>query len=272
MSLAQITDHTDRAVARLPSQFRESPVFVALMRAFAGPGQGVEDALWALLVLRDIINGTGATLDGIGDLVGQPRNGQLDDQYRRYILTRILVNRSTGVTRDLIRVTRAALAPETALRVQVDRQGIASAVVRVLEYVTPDVAADDLIAFLRDATKAGVRVLLETLVELEDTSFTFARAAFADGALTATDTEILVNSTAGFPTSGTLDVDIGLAEEEQVTYDGVTPTSFLNCSPLADDHDDRAVVSLAGAPGLGFGTTTDPDVGGALTEVRDGGA
>lgn len=61
-----------------------------------------------------------------------------------------------------------------------------------------------------------------------------------NGALNATDTSIIVFSTAGFQTAGTVTID-----SEQVTYTAITPTSLLGCTRGANST--TAASHLTGA-------------------------
>src|SRR4029077_229761 len=126
--------------------------------------------------------------------------------------------------------------------------------------------------FLNDAKTAGVHLILETQYVDDDHVWMFATAAFANGAISSGATSITVDSTAGFPSSGTLHVDEGLAGQDlAVTYNGITATSFLNTSGLAHNHVDRTCITLASGSGigLGMGDTSDPSVGGELESARD---
>lgn len=74
----------------------------------------------------------------------------------------------------------------------------------------------------------------------------FGLAAFLDGSHSAGATTLTVDSTGGFPSSGSLVLDEGTEDEETVTYSGKTGTTFTGVSALTMDHDDRgAVVSLS---------------------------
>ena len=80
--VTQITDHEDRAEARLPEQFKGKDFMVALLRAFASEVQDIEDAVFPMLSLLDIDTMIGAQLDGIGGILTEPRAGLSDANYR----------------------------------------------------------------------------------------------------------------------------------------------------------------------------------------------
>ncbi|MCK5643835.1 MAG: hypothetical protein KAJ19_23755, partial [Gammaproteobacteria bacterium] len=80
--VTQITDYEDRAEGRLPGQFKDIELITALVRAVANEAQDLEDAGFPLFGLLDIDTMIGAQLDGIGDILTEPRNGQSDVNYR----------------------------------------------------------------------------------------------------------------------------------------------------------------------------------------------
>lgn len=157
----KITNHVERALARLPEQHKAKPKLVALLTALAGPAQGVEDALWQLLTERFVTTAIGDQLDTIGGIVGQPRNGMEDDEYRRFIRARISVRRSNGVTEDILRIVNLILFDEGATLVIERYPEEAAYVLRVEGIAVAASTATAAAGFMRDATSAGVRTTLE---------------------------------------------------------------------------------------------------------------
>jgi hypothetical protein len=174
---AKIDNHVEAALARLPQQLRDDANTESLIRALVAPAQDAENAGYDLFTLRRIDVAEGATLDMIGAIVGQPRNGvAVDALYRRYIRARIATNRSDGTVEALIRVAGAVLGSITDYTIEVESFPPASVTVRVInssdKVVSPDVA-EILIEFLRDAVAAGILVSTETSESLDDDVFTF---------------------------------------------------------------------------------------------------
>lgn len=270
MATTKITDHVAAAQDQLPSQMQGKANIATLLSILVKPAQAVEDALWDLFTLRTIEIGTGSVLDSIGAIIGQQRQGMLDEDYRRYLRARVIANRATGRIEDLLAVSRLVINDEDAGLI-IFNLGMAGVMMRIEDVVLDESLISVLVQFLRSVADGGVRVLLEYLVEAEEDSFTLAIAAFTSGSLSPGATTINVGSTEGFPASGTLDIDIGLASEEQRAYTGRTATSFTGVTALGQSHAAGAAVQLANGPGLGLGDTGDPDVGGAFASVRDGG-
>jgi hypothetical protein len=123
--------------------------------------QELENALWDVYYYRSIDNAFGAVLDTLGALVGQPRNGLDDADYRRYIRARIVANKSNSTVEDLILIARLILN-DPAATVVVDQEGAAAVVVRIEDLAVEESLAETLISFLRTSKAAGDRLILQT--------------------------------------------------------------------------------------------------------------
>jgi hypothetical protein len=266
-SLTQV-DHVAAALDRLCYQFRDKQGIVDLVTVFAQRWNDLEAVFWALLSMRTVYTAVGAQLDTVGEIVGQPRNGLGDDDYRRFIFARIATNKSSGLVEDLITVAKLVLNDANATIV-VNQQGAAAVVVRVIGTTISDVLANITLDFLQATTEAGIRCILETQYVADSDEWFFALAAFATGTPAIGNTSIAVDSTAGFPSTGSLIIDEGTASAETVTYTGLTPASFIGVSALVHNHVTGTCVSLATGPGKGMGDTSDLTVGGELAAARD---
>lgn len=106
--LIHVHDHKDRARRDLLSQFQTKPRIVALVTGLAAGAQAMEDTLFDMATSRTLPSATGATLDQLGALVGQSRNGMEDRDYRRFILARTLANRCRCTADELIEIFELA--------------------------------------------------------------------------------------------------------------------------------------------------------------------
>ena len=95
-------DHTSLALARLASQFAESPKLRALLAQLVGPLEVVETEADNLRDERWIDTAVGAQLDGLGTIVGEGREGRNDDDYREALRFRVFINVSKGTPPDVI--------------------------------------------------------------------------------------------------------------------------------------------------------------------------
>jgi hypothetical protein len=160
VSISKIEDHVERGLARLPSQFRDKPKLKAFLTVLMTPAQPLEDALWQLLTERDIDTAVGDQLDQIGVIVNQPRLGNDDDTYRRFLYVRIAINRSSGTPEELIRIAKLALA-DFDPRIEFSHQLNRTMVLRIRDAAITSDAAEVTIKFLNQGRRAGVRAILE---------------------------------------------------------------------------------------------------------------
>ena len=68
--------------------------------------QTLENSTYPIIDARDFSVATGNRLDGIGQIVNEPRAGKTDDLYRIYITARMIVNLSEGNVEDLFSLFR----------------------------------------------------------------------------------------------------------------------------------------------------------------------
>lgn len=103
-NLVQITDHVLKAQNRLLEQYKGLADPDNIIKDLTLNIQKLEDALWGLNTLRNINTAIGAQLDGLGSIVGMPRNTTDDDIYRLEIRAKIVKNVSEGTAERLIAV------------------------------------------------------------------------------------------------------------------------------------------------------------------------
>ncbi len=109
-------DVAARAAALMLEQDKDRPRFLALVALVAGELQSIRTVLQSLYDGRMLDNATGASLDALGWLVGEPRNGRADDLYRSWIRVRIIVNRTNGKINDSLRVARLLVEASPTLQ------------------------------------------------------------------------------------------------------------------------------------------------------------
>lgn len=130
-----------------------------LLRVLIEPLQDIETALQQLIA-RTVDNSTGINLDVFGRIVGQPRGGLLDDDYRRLIRARIVANRSSGEIESLLAVAALVLNDDDAY-LHIKYVSNATLVLRVEDVIVSADVAGLMMRMLRDAVAAGVRLILE---------------------------------------------------------------------------------------------------------------
>ncbi len=183
MGISQIIDYADKAVARMLFQYRERPRLRAMVSELALEVQKAEDALWAMVAQTSIDTAEGVWLDYLGGIVGEPRSGATDTDYRKYIHARIAANRSKSNVEDILAVMRAwagGVLPSTIFR-----DMFPAAFEMTLS--TPVTLAElpRLFRLLRGARAAGVgtMVIYQTVADAD--AFTFS----SDATLQASSTQ-----------------------------------------------------------------------------------
>jgi hypothetical protein len=109
--MVQITNHVQRAISLLAAQFQETKRddsatnFQKLITALVGEAQGIEDVNWQLYTERWLNSAEGVQLDGIGQILGLPRNpGESDADYRERLRFQAFINASNGTPEEIIKV------------------------------------------------------------------------------------------------------------------------------------------------------------------------
>lgn len=99
-----VVDHSATAIGKLAEFIKTQPGFLNLLAAPIAQVQDLETAFQDLSALRSLAGASGGQLDVIGSILTQPRNGQTDDLYRRYLAARILLNRSSGTVEQILEI------------------------------------------------------------------------------------------------------------------------------------------------------------------------
>jgi len=102
------SSHED-AVRRFIEQFQNKPDLEALTKSYLHQIQDLEDALFEIILERDLDNAVGVQLSTIGNIVQQPRTTNDDDRFRTAIRARIAINLSDATVADLIKVANLLL-------------------------------------------------------------------------------------------------------------------------------------------------------------------
>jgi hypothetical protein len=144
--ITAIGDHAGQALARLIEQYKESPKLRSLLSISCTQVQSLEDTALAVYTLRLLDNTTGVQLDGVGEIIGEARQGRGDDTYRTAILVRIAINSSGGTPEILIFIAdRLANASRVQLReiypanveIYIEAESLPAAIRQLLQSATP---------------------------------------------------------------------------------------------------------------------------------------
>lgn len=96
-------DYHEELAGYLTSSLQGATIH-AIVRIIAEGFQATENDAQGIISQRLLDEAVGVHLDALGRLVGEPRGGLLDEDYRRFIAARILTNMSAGEAPRLIRI------------------------------------------------------------------------------------------------------------------------------------------------------------------------
>ena len=201
---AKVTTHEADAVARLVYQYVNKPNMEALAGIIGARAQTLEDATWELVTKRTIAAGTGMQLDDLGAILGEPRQGRTDADYRIYLSARILLNKCSGTPDQIIVLFETVLAAMGAQTVVLQEWATAT-VIMVVSGIITSAQATELALLLKRARGGGINGQVEWAPQAPATTFTFGPEAVAsdgvgyDGA-TVINTEGYIPQ--GWPTTG----------------------------------------------------------------------
>jgi hypothetical protein len=156
MTVEHNTEHVAQGLSALIYDLRQ-PKLQALATSYLTEVQELEDALWSLYLGTMVDGAIGASLDDIGALVGQAREGRADAIYRIWIRARVLGLRSSGRPGELTRIAHAVLPP--TLRVELVEEYPAALSIR-LHGVIDHALGAALSELLQLAKAQGVRLVV----------------------------------------------------------------------------------------------------------------
>ena len=180
MAIIPITNYSDRAQSLVPEFLKRDALlgdksfFVEEVRAFAAQVQLLEDAAMDVYLYRGIdsaliygaANGFGndATanpiLDGIGDIVGQPRNLMTNVQYAVMIKAKIQMNATQGEPERIIAALQAITTTPGNTPKRVHFQNSFPAGV-TLTVENPDIIPDRMQDIMERIVSGGVSVIIQ---------------------------------------------------------------------------------------------------------------
>jgi len=110
------------------SQFDEKTVLKAVTEAIAEQIQDLQDTIYQLLTEKHLNSAIGAQLDVLGRIIGRPRRGYNDQQYRDLLKLQVGINTSTGAPGSVVPIIKTITGSST-VDIFEDYPAAASAVV-----------------------------------------------------------------------------------------------------------------------------------------------
>lgn len=219
-----VASWADRLEGRIYEQFKDKPKIVAIAREVIAPQlQAIENAGQQLLTLWAIEDSEGVQLDIIGLLIGQPRFGLSDPDYRPVLSARIRANRSGGAPKDVYEVFRLLVGPALACAITRPWEQSAKFELTLSAPLVSRSRGALYDKFLGSIKAAGVFAVL-TWQEYDDAhTFTMAFGGALELQLSAgaTFVDFLTQASGdffGFPATGHVVFDRGLPTEETLSY------------------------------------------------------
>ena len=170
------TTHVADAAQRLLWQFRDKHNIKTIVQSYAVQIQELEYMFISLLVDRYISTAVGVQLDGIGTIVGEPRQNRNDTDYRIAIQGRILRNKAHSRIENILTLFQFLLA--THAFELTEGPGMASFILRVVGDLNPSSDPSPTVLFdqLQDAKGAGIRAVFQWSEYDDSDTFTLADA------------------------------------------------------------------------------------------------
>lgn len=106
MQVTQITTHVQDALNRLLEQYKYRPQYTAFLTAFLQHVQKIENAIFPLYQYTQLQFAYGQQLDGLGEIIGQPRNGLPDNEYLILLLGTIAENNSDTTAPAMLNIVQ----------------------------------------------------------------------------------------------------------------------------------------------------------------------
>lgn len=197
MSLQHKTDLAKVAKGRLIAEYRNMPMFVALIGAIGDLIQIAEDAYWDLFNAMLLDNATGIWLEYLGAMIGEAREGWGNDDYRRFIKARILANKSSGTINEVLEIIALIInaTDPTVAFLRAEEFYPASMLIEIAypDWPTNDALRSRLVRIVSRARPTGVRLLINST----DDDTGGACFTFADLPMAPAITDVTMQDTIG---------------------------------------------------------------------------
>lgn len=146
-----IPDHVSRALSLLIEEFKRSPLLNDTLRIPIAECQNIENVGNDLLTARRLNQAGGAQLDGIGEIVGEPREGRADEEYRAAIKFKIFINTSNAEPETLIQAL-AFITGASDIKYWLTVPG------SITMYTNGSFIPDNMVYFMESIAAAGVKI------------------------------------------------------------------------------------------------------------------
>lgn len=151
--ITKITDHVEQAESRVITQYKDSPNIKAIIEIYAKQVQELENAIFDMIDQRTLNGSVGFQLDQLGTILGQPRQGLNDDDYRLRLKAKIAENVSEGTPNEMIEIFKILVATDDVEYLEVFP---ASFKLTVNDLIDPISSPSEINNAIRNSKPAGV--------------------------------------------------------------------------------------------------------------------
>jgi hypothetical protein len=121
-----MVDYVTDGLAKLPSQFQDSPIYKELITIYLEEFQEIEDCLQDILSqAMDVDLAEGVQLDNIGEHLGRRREGLSDVDYRKALTIQKILNAGEGQFSTSLQMWRTILSSPTSTMTEDFPAGVA---------------------------------------------------------------------------------------------------------------------------------------------------
>lgn len=279
-------DQVNQGLDRLLEQFKNKPNIKGQLTTYLSQNNDIEATTLDIIKSRSIDTSVGIQLDQIGALVGQPRNGLTDVNYRTQIKFKIAVNNSNGTPEEIINMLYDVTG---STEVRYFEHYPASYMISYNGSNTPN----DMLSYIQAASPVcvnlgimhdqnnkgwvpaeigatGTKAARGVLPETNDTvgyipPEIYIKNPIRSTAIATLDLTTCFNSQLVVGTGGTQDIDVGFDLSDNKTFSLVKCISGASCyeefiSPLMDTNKFKRMGKTTSSIGTGASITYNGSV------------
>lgn len=176
MNVDQITDHAERAIARLAMQYADKSTIQGICSSVGAQAQDIEDAIYGIYAQQDVATASDIGLEVIGYLFNEKRGDLNDTEFRAVIMAKIAALVGNATREDMIAVVEAIVTTTLdSVEVRPGRADFEIIANSASASFISDLVANRAARILKIAKAAGVRAIFKyrNFTTTEDVSFKY---------------------------------------------------------------------------------------------------
>jgi len=145
--------HISEALGNLIEEYKNAKNLKVIVTSYVTQIQILEDVFQDITIARSVNDAENAQLDGLGTIVGEPRQGRNDLDYRQAVRVRIDLNLSSGTIEQMISVIQSTL---NVSEVIITEYFPAAFLANVIDPIDPNNVSDYALELIKSGKAAGV--------------------------------------------------------------------------------------------------------------------